>query len=186
MKSFIRLTVLVLSVLAPVVVGAYGVVKAGPNLLTSSALGGSLALQGSNIHSLDLQGPAMGFSSNMGVASMATPTSQSRYSESGDEKYVRGTITAISSNSITVNGVTYTLSKESDVSGNLQVGSNVHLEYYMNPDGTFTVNEVSMSKYGNGNQNSQMGPTSNGSNYNNSSCSSHGDDEDDDCGSDDD
>lgn len=94
----------------------------------------------------------------------------------------RGTVTAVNGNMITINGQAYTLSKDSEVNGYFEVGSNVKLEYYLNPDGTLTIEElevVNSSMMNNGSSNNQ--------NYSNSPSSNYyynGDDNDDSGGND--
>ena len=72
---------------------------------------------------------------------------------------VRGTVTAVNGNMVTINGQTYTLAPgQSEVDGRFQVGSNVKVEYHMNPDGTLTIQEL---KVVNGSMNSGSSDDSN-------------------------
>jgi len=95
----------------------------------------------------------------------------------------RGTVTAVNGNMITINGQTYTISNHSEVNGNIQVGSNVKLEYFMNPDGTLTIEEVkvatnnsTMMSNGESNNNPSFNSSNNPSQYQ----SYHGDSDDND------
>ncbi len=55
---------------------------------------------------------------------------------------VTGTVTAIDANSVTVDGVVYSLTSGAEVGSALQVGDTVKLEFVTNADGTLSVREI--------------------------------------------
>jgi len=55
---------------------------------------------------------------------------------------VIGTVTALSSTSIDVDGVTFALAASTEVKGSLALGVKVKLEYVINADGSRTVIEA--------------------------------------------
>ena len=81
--------------------------------------------------------------------------------EQDDSNEIRGTVSAVNGNMVTINGQTYTLAPgQSEVNGYFQVGSNVKVEYYMNPDGTLTIKELKVV-----NSSQDKGSSNNSSNY---------------------
>jgi len=118
-----------------------------------------------------------------GIMPMTTPKSSDKNEQYENE--ITGTITAMSTSGITVNGKVYTLTTNSEIKSGLMVGDNVKLEFYAMPDGTFTVEEVRSAQSMNGNYNDNgnyNGSRSNGYNSNsNNNCSD--DDQGDDHGS---
>ncbi len=71
------------------------------------------------------------------------PFDENEENESDGYGQLRGTVTAVNGNVVTINGQTYTLvPKHSDVMGYFQVGSDVRIEYSMNPNGTLTIEEL--------------------------------------------
>ncbi len=88
--------------------------------------------------------------------------------EQGDSSDVRGTVSAVSGNMVTINGKTYAITNYSEVKGYVQVGSNVKLEYHMNPDGTLTIEELKVTNSTNmrpGSSNNQGFSSNPSSNY---------------------
>jgi hypothetical protein len=55
---------------------------------------------------------------------------------------VTGVIEAIDANSLTVDGIVYQITDQTDKQGALQVGDSVKLEFTVNEDGTFTAQEI--------------------------------------------
>ena len=92
------------------------------------------------------------------VSTIATPHPSYNDDDQGDDNDLRGTVTAVNGNMITINGQTYTLTNYSEVEGYFQVGSNVKLEYRMNSDGTMTIEELKVV-------NSNMNSSSSHDNY---------------------
>lgn len=76
----------------------------------------------------------------------ASVTTKSSTSSNSTE--VVGAIQSVTSNSITVNGVTITLGKNAEVKGTLKVGDVVKVEATKQADGSLLASEVSVSKVG--------------------------------------
>jgi hypothetical protein len=65
----------------------------------------------------------------------------------GDHLDAIGTITALDTSSIAVDGVVYILTASTEVKGDLAVGARVKLEYVVNADGSRTVIEAKSSEF---------------------------------------
>jgi uncharacterized membrane protein YgcG len=85
-----------------------------------------------------------------------------------------GTITAIDSSTVTIDGVVYNLTGSSEISGSLQVGSTVKVEFVTNADGSLSVTEVKPGdQNGNPDGPDQSGSNSSGDSNNGSDGESH-------------
>jgi hypothetical protein len=65
----------------------------------------------------------------------------------GDHRDAIGTITALDTSTIAVDGVVYSLTSNTEVKGSLAVASRVKLEYVVNADGSRTVIEAKSSEF---------------------------------------
>jgi hypothetical protein len=65
----------------------------------------------------------------------------------GDHRDAIGTITALDTSSIAVDGIVYRLTSNTEVKGSLAVGSRVRLEYLVNADGSRTVIDAKSSEF---------------------------------------
>ncbi len=93
------------------------------------------------------------------------PFDENEENETDGFGHIRGVVTAVNGNLVTINGQTYTLvPRHSDVMGYFQVGSDVRLEYSVNPDGSLTIEELKVLK-GNPNSSSYGTPSPNNNYY---------------------
>ncbi len=76
------------------------------------------------------------------VPSAAADPAPVHTSAPGQHLDVIGTVTALSTSTIDVDGVTYILTAETEVKGTLAVGQEVKLEFVTNADGSRTVIEA--------------------------------------------
>jgi len=65
----------------------------------------------------------------------------------GEHRDAVGTITALDTSTIAVDGVVYSLTSNTEVKGSLAVGSRVKLEYVVNADGSRSVIEAKSSEF---------------------------------------
>lgn len=97
--------------------------------------------------------PAPGTSSTQeGMTAPATPEpvpdpEAGQTTAPGDHLDAIGTITALDTSSIAVDGVVYILTASTEVKGDLAVGARVKLEYVVNADGSRTVIEAKSSEF---------------------------------------
>ena len=110
-------------------------------------------------------------------------------SNSGNE--VSGIVEAITTTSVTVNGLTYEFQSGVEIKGLIQAGDFVKIHLVQNADGTFSVREMELSdpsQVGNGNDSNSNDGNGNDDNGNddNSNGNSNDDDDDDGNGNDDD
>jgi hypothetical protein len=75
-----------------------------------------------------------------------TPDSNSFETPSVDQSNeTSGAVDAISGDVWTIAGMDYLVTNSSEIKGLIQVGDNVKLEYFVNPDGTLTIEEIKLS-----------------------------------------
>ncbi len=90
---------------------------------------------------------------------------------------VSGVVEAITSTSVTINGVTYDFQPGGEIKGSIQIGDLVKIHLVQNSDGTFSVRELGLSDSSqNGNDNNGNDSNSNSGNANGNSSHSGGGD----------
>lgn len=117
-----------------------------------------------------------------------TNDDNSNSAPSGTEQEFSGVVEAITTNSITINGVTYQLANFTEFKDIIAVGDQVKIHVIVNADGTFTIREIERSLDDDDNSNSNTNINSNSntnSNVNSNSNSNSNDNDDDDNDNDD-
>jgi hypothetical protein len=99
----------------------------------------------------------------------------------GAEQEFVGTVQAITTQSITINGVAYSLANFTEFKGAIAVGDQVKIHVIVNPDGTLTIREIEKTTgTAIGNNNSNGNSNSNDDNSNSGKGKDNSNDDDDD------
>ena len=96
-------------------------------------------------------------------------------SSAGDEQEVSGVVEAITTESITINGVVYMLAEFTEFKGLVALGDSVKIHVIVNADGTFTIREIEKTG-GPGLDNGNSNSNDNGSDDNSNGNVSNGND----------
>ena len=78
------------------------------------------------------------------MASTASPSATVSPTPASNNNEVVGTISAIDSSSITINGIVYMLATNAEIQGSFQVGDMVKLEFFVDANGNLVAYEVSV------------------------------------------
>lgn len=97
---------------------------------------------------------------------------------SDDEQEIYGVVEAITTDSITIDGVTYSFADFTKINDLIAVGDEVKIQFIVNADGTFTAREIESSPGNAGNDNGNSNSNDNGSDDDNSNSNSNDDDGD--------
>ncbi len=129
-------------------------------------------------NSNDNQGDNSNSNSNNGNANDNSNNNDN--SSAGDEQEVSGLVEAITTDSITINGVVYTLADFTEFNGIVALGDSVKIHAIVNADGTFTIREIEKTGgpgLGDGNSNSNGSDDNSNANSNSNGNDNNGNDD---------